>query len=390
MYFLLVCSKCMLLTIVVVLLASVLDSNGLRHPPGHLQPLGSHQPPTGQVESVDAIHSPEDFYRRYVAPGRPVILSGAARLFPAYRRWNDWYLMARYGNREMQVDAKKEVQDSHNEDMKLLDFLQRYKHSDLYMVDRIPKAMMKELYLPQSLACGGFAQRFQDINLWLSNGGTTSTLHMDNMDNLNCMVSGTKDWFLLEKHVNEKLNLHHDDGEEIAVDVERVDMYRYPALSIIPWWSAKVPPGDCLYVPQGWFHHVRSHGRNMAVNIWWTPMSVFNHSDCSSRDYCANVQLSSLKFRPGIQIRFVLKTLLEEYGGELQKEMVQSLVLHHGERIITDTVFTEFDLNSDGCLSVAEIEAIKETTIEVLLPDVQLHGVNTYGRCQAYNNTCSA
>ncbi|CAH1250906.1 KDM8 [Branchiostoma lanceolatum] len=304
-------------------------------------------------------------------------------------RWNDWYLIVKHGGVEMEVDfAKNERSGSHYEEMRLVDFLQRYKHSDLYMVDTIPKTMMKEVYLPQSLSCGGFTQRLQDMKLWLSNGGTASTLHMDNMDNLNCMISGTKDWFLIEKEVTEKWQLHHDDGEEIAVDVERVDMYRYPALRNIPWWSARVPPGDCLYVPQGWYHQVRSHGRNMAVNIWWTPMSIFNHSDCTKgRGHRSPVQLSTLKVRPGKQIRFVLRTLLEEYGGELPKEMVQSLVLYQGESIITDSVFTEFDLNRDAWLSVAEIEALKDSTVEALLPDVQLQGVDTYGRCQAYNNT---
>ncbi|XP_078664060.1 bifunctional peptidase and arginyl-hydroxylase JMJD5-like [Branchiostoma floridae x Branchiostoma belcheri] len=383
-------SRCTLfVTPLVVLLGAVLTS-GLRDPPGHLQPLGSHQPPTGQVESVDTIPSPEEFYHRYVAPRRPVILSGAARLFPAYKRWNDWYLTVQYGWRKLHVDfAKKEETDSYNEEMRLFDFLQRYKQSELYMVDSIPKAMMKEVYLPQSLACGGFAQRLQDMKLWLSSGGTASTLHMDNMDNLNCVLSGTKDWFLLGKDEAEKWALYHDDGEEIAVDVERVDMYQYPGLSTIPWWSARVPPGDCLYVPQGWYHQVRSHGRNMEVNFWWTPLSAFNRSDCSWGDYRSPVQLNTLDVRPGEQIRFVLRTLLEEYGGELPKDMVQSLVLYEEESVITDSIFTKLDLNGDCWLTVAEVEALKDATvvIEELLPDVQLHGVNTYGRCQAYNNT---
>lgn len=32
-----------------------------------------------------------------------------------------------------------------------------------------------------------------------------------------------------------------------------------------------------------WAHQVRSHGRNIAVNIWWTPFKTFNSSDCKGQ-----------------------------------------------------------------------------------------------------------
>ena len=50
----------------------------------------------------------------------------------------------------------------------------------------------------------------------------------------------------------------------------RVDMLTHPGLASVPWHRAVVWPGDCLYLPHLWIHHVRSHDRNLGVNLWWS------------------------------------------------------------------------------------------------------------------------
>ena len=34
--------------------------------------------------------------------------------------------------------------------------------------------------------------------LWFSSGGTKSFLHVDTVENINCMMSGQKDWFFVD------------------------------------------------------------------------------------------------------------------------------------------------------------------------------------------------
>ena len=39
---------------------------------------------------------------------------------------------------------------------------------------------------------------FKDTVMWFSSGGSKSFLHMDTVDNINCMISGVKDWFIVD------------------------------------------------------------------------------------------------------------------------------------------------------------------------------------------------
>lgn len=34
-------------------------------------------------------------------------------------------------------------------------------------------------------------------------------------------------------------------------DVDKVDLVKFPHLQKIPWWSAKMERGDCLFIPIG-------------------------------------------------------------------------------------------------------------------------------------------
>jgi lysine-specific demethylase 8 len=64
------------------------------------------------------------------------------------------------------------------------------------------------------------------------------------------------------------------------VDPDSVDLIKYPGLKDVEFYFVQMEPGDCLYIPYKWYHHVRSYDRNIAVNVWWAPLLQFNASDC--------------------------------------------------------------------------------------------------------------
>ena len=53
--------------------------------------------------------------------------------------------------------------------------------------------------LLKSLSCGGYLQSLQDAVMWFSSGGTKSVLHFDAVDNINCLFSGKKELFMIDK-----------------------------------------------------------------------------------------------------------------------------------------------------------------------------------------------
>ncbi len=56
-----------------------------------------------------------------------------------------------------------------------------------------------DLSLLPSLTCGGFQHLVSQAVLWFSSGGTTSVLHRDAIDNLNCMFDGSKEIVFIDK-----------------------------------------------------------------------------------------------------------------------------------------------------------------------------------------------
>jgi len=61
-------------------------------PKGHLQPLGSHRPKEGLIESLDYVPYPKEFYYNYVMASKAVIFKGAAKLSKGFELWTDNYL----------------------------------------------------------------------------------------------------------------------------------------------------------------------------------------------------------------------------------------------------------------------------------------------------------
>ena len=56
------------------------------------------------------------------------------------------------------------------------------------------------------------------------------------------------------------------------VSLRNPDLARYPrfAEALAPSQSAELEPGDALFIPYGWWHHVESLTPfNVLVNYWW-------------------------------------------------------------------------------------------------------------------------
>lgn len=114
--------------------------------------------------------------------------------------------------------------------------------------------------------------------IWIGNRVTTPA-HFDEYHNLACVVCGRRRFTLFPPEQVANLYIGPLDfaptGAAIGVArLDRPDDPRYPRLreALAASVVAELAPGDALYIPPLWWHHVASLARlNALVNYWWQP-----------------------------------------------------------------------------------------------------------------------
>ena len=229
--------------------------------PGHFQKLGSHRFPDVAIDEVLDNLSPDDFWQHYVSSSRPAIFRGAAKHSPAFKKWTDAYLAGNFPNMEIRLEAKQEADgylprgDLGIGRDYLSNVVEYYHKTDVYVVSELPFPMYKDVDVLPCLSCGTFADRIQEINLWMSGGGTSSVLHRDAYHSINCLYNGTKEWLLIHPQYEDKIYMtvesKHEIGGQSDINVDAVDMDKFPLIQDIHYSLFTLNGGDCLFLPGG-------------------------------------------------------------------------------------------------------------------------------------------
>jgi hypothetical protein len=133
------------------------------------------------------------------------------------------------------------------------------------------------------IACEAFAQWRPLASFWLGNR-TRIAAHQDLPDNLACVVAGRRRFTVLPpdevRHLYVGPLEHTPAGQPVSlVDFKRPDLQRFPkfARAMERAQAAELGPGDAIFIPSLWWHHVESlEPVNLLVNYWWrrTPMHM--------------------------------------------------------------------------------------------------------------------
>lgn len=128
------------------------------------------------------------------------------------------------------------------------------------------------------------------LNAWLGPGGTISPLHTDPYHNMLCQVFGSK--YVRLYSPEETLKLYPRGMDEAGVNMENnsfVDVSmakqlyakdgdmtmrtafedQHPLFKDAKYIECVLGPGECLYIPVGWWHYVESLSTSFSVSFWW-------------------------------------------------------------------------------------------------------------------------
>jgi hypothetical protein len=141
--------------------------------------------------------------------------------------------------------------------------------------------------------------------IWLGNAITVPA-HFDDTNNIACVVAGRRRFTLLPPEQIENLYIGPLDfaptGAPISLvnfaspDFERFPRFRQAREHAL---TAELGPGDAIYIPALWWHHVQSLELcNVLVNYWWSGAPSVN--DKAGMD-CLTLALITLRQLPAAQ-----------------------------------------------------------------------------------------
>jgi hypothetical protein len=177
------------------------------------------------------------------------------------------------------------------------------------------ESMKADDFLPDFAAAHRNPLLAEDVRprIWIGNDVKVQT-HYDLLSNIACVVGGRRRFTLFPPDQLQNLYIGPVDFTPSGTPISTVPL-NSPDLSRHPRFAAALPhaqeaelgPGDALYIPYGWWHHVESLTPfNVLVNYWWnaatsygSPYGVLLHAALCLRDLPA-------------EQRAVWRTLFEE------------------------------------------------------------------------------
>jgi len=238
-----------------------------------------------QLEKVDIVEniSPHDFKNNYYIPMRPLIITGLARQWPAYNKWTWDYFKEIVGNQKVALynnvksDAYTPINtaDDYKTFGEYVDMIKKgpagWRIFLFNIFDHAPQ-LIQDFTWPEDLM-KGYVKKYP----MLFTGGQTSITHMhfdiDLSHILHTQFAGRKRVLLFKNEEQHKLYrkpfevLSLADFSNYNQNSGNPDYEKFPALKYANGYDLILNPGDTLFMPAGYWHHMEYIDSGFAMSL---------------------------------------------------------------------------------------------------------------------------
>jgi hypothetical protein len=233
--------------------------------------LARLDPNFGEIQRIDPppFH---DFLERFIAVNRPVILAGCMEDWKPYNTWTFDYFRRHHKDSIVGIQDGRDSdpfyeqnQKFHRKEVRFGDFLDRLERTDSSNDFYMTAGNMGS----HRVALSQLFDDAENINirneyfefpaegsLWIGPKGTVTPLHFDMINNFFCQISGSKRVRLVPSWSMPWV--YNDYHVYSDVDAASPDFDQHPLFSNVTMYDFVVYPGEVLFIPLGWWHHLES------------------------------------------------------------------------------------------------------------------------------------
>lgn len=208
--------------------------------------------------------SREEFHQTFLKDNRPVVFKDLACDWPALHKWNREYFTKNYGDNEVKVfdsnfgtPGKKYM--SNLQTMRFADYLQALETGKtslrmfLYNIVKACPELKQDVELPKIM--DGFSKNF--MFMFFGAQGSVTQLHYDiDLSHVfHTAFSGKKRFYLFAPDQGAHL-YRHPFTIRSYVDPVNPNFEKFPRLSEVRGYYVELLPGETLFIPAGFWHHV--------------------------------------------------------------------------------------------------------------------------------------
>jgi lysine-specific demethylase 8 len=205
----------------------------------------------------------------------PLVVTGAFGSTDAVKNWTPEHIAQRFADHRVVVSVDLPMTGSpyekmlkrHQRSMTVAEFFEYLPgHPGSYLA-QAPMAAFPGLADELSISRAVVAPT-RTQSLWVGNA-TRSGLHFDLADGLLAQVYGVKTATLVRAGQFASLYPFPDVHTKSRIDPDDIDDQAFPRFTRVDRFTATLTPGDALFIPRLWWHHLVSEGVGISANAWF-------------------------------------------------------------------------------------------------------------------------